>query len=163
MGKKIQLLGTPLKTHFFGAFLKWRYPNSWMVYNGKSIPKWMDLEVAPFQESSSGAATLFETSHWAAPRWKRPVSPQISWGLLMNFWSQRALQEAEPLLGPHQEMVRPTGPRWVYLLANGTCELYNQYCIILYNIVILLYIIWLFSNYCKHMHLGIVSVLKQCS
>jgi hypothetical protein len=52
--------------------------------------------------------------------------------LLMNFWSQRALQEAEPLLGPHHEMVRPTGPRWVYLLANGTCELYNQYCIILW-------------------------------
>ena len=36
----------------YGGFHKWWYPNSWMVYNGKSENKMDDLGVPPFQETS---------------------------------------------------------------------------------------------------------------
>ena len=34
-----------------GGFLKWRYPNSWMVYEGSSQSKMDDLGVPPFYEA----------------------------------------------------------------------------------------------------------------
>jgi len=36
----------------YGGFHKWWYPNSWMVYNGKSENNMDDLGVPPFQETS---------------------------------------------------------------------------------------------------------------
>ena len=38
--------------NFNGGFLKWGYPNSWMVYKGRSQNKIDDLEVPAFEETS---------------------------------------------------------------------------------------------------------------
>ena len=37
----------------FGGFLKWRYPQKWMVYNGKSVLKWMILWGYPYFRKTS--------------------------------------------------------------------------------------------------------------
>ena len=59
-----------------GGFHTWDYPNSWMVYNGKSIYKWMIWEsLEPFLEISTRNVI----------KWRFPPQmevPQFIWGYL---------------------------------------------------------------------------------
>jgi hypothetical protein len=48
-GVLVRFICYGIKSNSYGGFLKWGYPNSWMVYNGKSIYKWMILEVPSFK------------------------------------------------------------------------------------------------------------------
>ena len=48
--------------NFNGGFLKWGYPNSWMVYKGRSQNKIDDVEVLAFEETSRSWNTKIQSS-----------------------------------------------------------------------------------------------------
>ena len=52
--------------HLCGGFLKWGYPNSWMVYKGRSIYKWMIWGYPHFWKPSCG-------NHYVVTTLQQPV------------------------------------------------------------------------------------------